>query len=128
MKYAPLLQSPPQWCLAETDPSGKASHDPGAKLDAGKPRVGLVLGDFANALLEVSKVGTGGAVKYSDHGWLSVPEGVSRYTDAMLRHYLAEQSGGTLDQGSDLLHAAHLAWNALARLELIIRNGKGKGK
>jgi hypothetical protein len=96
-------------------------HEPGAKLDDGKVRVGLVLGAFANALTEVCKVGTFGAKKYTDNGWLEVPNGIERYTDAMLRHWLAEQTGEWLDQESELLHAAHLAWNALARLELILR-------
>lgn len=35
-------------------------HEPGAKLDQGKPRIGLVLNDFAHALVEISKVGTMG--------------------------------------------------------------------
>lgn len=104
----------------ETDPHGRDQHTPGAKLDLGKPRAGLVLGDFSQALTEVIKVGTFGADKYTDHGWLDVPDGEERYTDAMLRHYLYEESGEVLDPDSGLLHAAHAAWNALARLELHI--------
>jgi hypothetical protein len=96
-------------------------HEPGAKFDDGKIRASLVLGTFANALIEVGKVGTFGAKKYSDNGWLEVPNGIERYTDAMLRHWLAEQTGEWLDRESELPHAAHLAWNALARLELILR-------
>lgn len=107
--------------MAEVDPTGRSAHDPGAKLDAGKPRVGLVLGGFAQALREVAMVGTYGAKKYTDSGWVDVPDGFSRYTDAMLRHYLAEATGEQFDDGSDLLHAAHVAWNALARLELLMR-------
>lgn len=105
----------------EEDPTGRGAHEPGAKLDAGKPRIGLVLGGFAQALREVSMVGTHGAEKYTDNGWVDVPNGISRYTDAMLRHYLAEAAGEQFDDGSDLLHAAHVAWNALARLELMMR-------
>jgi hypothetical protein len=96
-------------------------HVPGAKLDAGKPRLDLVLGAFANALLAVGAVGTFGAAKYTDNGWLEVPDGIERYTDAMLRHYLKEKAHGYIDDESGLLHAAHLAWNALARLELMLR-------
>lgn len=106
----------------EADPYGTDQHAPGAKLDGGKIRPGLVLGDFALALQEVSKVGTFGAVKYSDHGWLSVPNGFERYTDAALRHFLKEASGEIIDKDSELFHAAHLAWNALARLELMLRS------
>ena len=111
--------------MDELDQTGRGAHEPGAKLDAGKPRVGLLLGDFAQALLEVAKVGTHGASKYTDSGWVEVPGGIGRYTDAMLRHYLAEASGERIDDGSELLHAAHVAWNALARLELMIWQGSG---
>ena len=105
----------------EQDPLGKDAHQPGAKLDAGKSRPALVLGGFARALSEVSKVGTYGATKYTDNGWMEVPNGVARYSDALLRHQLAEQAGQELDPDTKLLHAAHAAWNALARLDLILR-------
>lgn len=108
----------------EADPNGKSQHEPGAKLDAGKPRVGLVLGCFARALLAVSAVGTYGAAKYTDDGWTSVPDGQRRYTDAMWRHLLADASGEHQDPESDQLHAAHVAWNALARLDLMLRAGE----
>jgi len=96
-------------------------HAPGAKEQEGKPRAALVLGDFANALLEVSKVGTFGAYKYSEHGWTVTPDGVNKYDDAMLRHWLYEHAGHTHDSQTHLLHAAHTAWNALARLEFLIQ-------
>ena len=108
----------------EQDPTGKDPHTPGAKLDAGKNRLGLVFGGFCLALEDVGRVGTYGANKYSDHGWATVPNGVERYTDAMYRHLLAESFGEAVDDESQLLHAAHAAWNALARLELLIRNPK----
>lgn len=102
----------------ELDPSGLSPHAPGAKLDAGKNRVGLVLGGFPRALLAVSRIGTFGAGKYTDNGWVSVENGQARYTDAMLRHHLWEATGELRDADSGLLHAAHRAWNALAVLEL----------
>lgn len=108
----------------ESDPTGKDPHAPGAKLDAGKNRLGLVLGDFALALEQVGRVGTYGAEKYTAHGWLSVPAGVDRYTDAMYRHLMREAAGEAVDFDTGLLHAAHAAWNALARLELAIRAGR----
>jgi hypothetical protein len=53
-----------------------------------------------------------------------VTSGVTRYTEAMDRHRLKE--GFELnDVDSGLAHAAHLAWNALARLELMIREAEG---
>lgn len=108
----------------EKDPSGKDQHEAGAKLDAGKRRDGLVLLGFSRALAAVSAVGTYGANKYRDNGWMSVPNGVNRYTDAMLRHILSEASGELTDKDTGLLHAAHAAWNALARLDLMIRESE----
>ncbi len=105
----------------EYDPTGKAAHQSGAKLDGGKNRLALVLGGFSLALLEVGEVGTYGANKYSPNGWKAVENGVERYTDAMLRHLFAEMSGELRDKDTELLHAAHLAWNALARLEFLLR-------
>lgn len=105
----------------ESDPNGLDPKAPGAKLDAGKPRPALVLGDFALALKRVTDVGTHGLGKYSPGSWLHVPEGIDRYTEAMWRHLLDEASGEEIDTGSGLEHAAHLAWNALARLELMLR-------
>lgn len=107
---------------AERDPLGKAPNEPGAKLDAGKIRPELIMRGFSNALIHVSKVGTFGANKYTDDGWESVPNGVQRYTDAMYRHLLEEHRGSIIDKDSGLLHAAQTAWNALARLELMLRD------
>jgi hypothetical protein len=105
----------------ESDPTGRAQHEPGAKLDAGKARLGLVLGGFAQALQAVGDIGTYGAAKYTDNGWLSVPDGQQRYTDALLRHLLSDLAGDAHDPDTQMLHAAHAAWNALARLELMLR-------
>lgn len=110
----------------ESDPHGTPQHAPGAKLDAGKLRAGLVLGGFARALREVSAVGTYGANKYTPNGWMHVPNGVERYTDAMHRHLLAEATGEARDPDTEILHAAHAAWNALARLDLMIRKSEEK--
>lgn len=102
----------------ESDPTGRKAGDAGAKLDAGKNRMGLVMFGFANALQAVGQVGTYGSKKYSDNGWRQVPDGEARYTDAMLRHLMKEAEGEEIDPESDLRHAAQVAWNALARLEL----------
>ena len=105
----------------EADPTGRSPHEAGAKLDHGKVRPALVLGGFARALTEVAKVGSFGAAKYSENGWVSVPNGVARYSDAGLRHWLAKQAGEDKDPDSQLDHLAHAAWNALAVLDLEIR-------
>ena len=105
--------------LPELDPNGLPANALGAKLDAGKPLAGILL-DFSLALRAVVAVGTFGANKYARGGWQEVDNGIERYTDAMLRHALKEPRE-THDPDSGLHHAAHLAWNALARLELMLR-------
>jgi hypothetical protein len=105
----------------EDDPNGKRPNEAGAKLDAGKNRLGLVLCGFARALQAVGAVGTYGANKYSDNGWMEVPDGGRRYTDAMLRHLMREATGEEFDPDTGLHHAAHCCWNALARLDIMLR-------
>lgn len=100
----------------ESDSTGKTAHDPGAKLDAEKVRAGL-LADFSLALLEVAKVCTYGAKKYSVRGWEKVDNGIERYKDAQYRHMLAQRHE-EFDQESGLLHLSHECWNLLAQLEL----------
>lgn len=85
----------------------------GKKYDSGKPRVSLI---FTQALLEVAKVGTFGALKYDDHNWRKGMKW-SRLTDAQLRHLIAYVSGDRKDNESGLSHLAHVAWNALALVE-----------
>lgn len=105
--------------MSESDPHGKDPHAPGAKLDAGKPEAAL-LARFGLALMEVAKVATFGANKYSRGGWQHVEDGERRYNDALWRHLLScEYEDVAADSG--LAHEAHLAWNALARLELKLR-------
>lgn len=104
------------------DPHGKDAHEPGAKLDKGKLRPALVLGGFAKALRAVTEVGTYGAYKYSEGGWKHVSDGLRRYDEAKCRHQMAEACGELTDQDTGFLHAAHEAWNALAKLELLIEH------
>ena len=103
----------------ESDPNGIGQHDPGAKLDRGKLLAGI-LQQWPRALTAVLEVATFGAQKYTRGGWQYVPNGVERYTDAMFRHLLKEPVEDT-DPDSGLAHDAHVAWNALSRLELRLR-------
>lgn len=111
----------------ERDPLGRDAKAGGAKLDAGKPNVWRGLLDyFPRACLAVGNVSSKGAQKYSWKGWETVPEGFERYSDALARHLLAESTEGLYDSGpkglgADTLHASQVAWNALARLELLLR-------
>lgn len=195
--------------LRESDPLGLDAHAPGAKLDAGKVRAGLVLGHFAvamdqigqvmqgkpvnrftqaeldstlaqgfllcgkgaesddalregtaalliylerslndgfgvvqaggltklsffgrcfsiwvgNALLKVSDVGTYGANKYTDNGWIEVPNGLNRYYDAGWRHLL-KMGFEADDPDTKIVHVAHAIWNFLAVLELRAKAAK----
>lgn len=111
---------------AQTDPFGISQHQPGAKLDGNKPDTSLLL-YFGRALTEIAEVGTIGARKYTRGGWQTVPDGVNRYTSAMLRHLLTEQREER-DSETNMYHAAQVAWNALARLELILREKELKNE
>lgn len=90
----------------------------GAKHDAGKVRAGLLVKDFPHALTAVARVATFGAQKYAAHSWKTVPDAAVRYHDALHRHILAQAGGDANDPESGLPHSAHIAWNALALLEL----------
>jgi len=106
----------------ETDPFGKLPNQPGAKLDAGKSPVrrGL-LEYFPRACLAIAAVSASGAAKYTWKGWESVPDGVDRYGDAEVRHICKAAIEGSIDKDYGHLHAAHEAWNAIARLELLLK-------
>jgi hypothetical protein len=107
--------------FAETDPTGRDPHAPGAKLDASKPLPWLCITGFANALMAVAQVTTEGARKYTPNGWASVPQGQERYMEAFARHALALARGETVDADTQCLHKAQMAWNILASLELELR-------
>lgn len=91
----------------------------GRKDDTGKsPVVKGFMEYFPTAIAEVARVSEFGAKKYDWGNWRFVDNGAERYTEALGRHLLAP---GT-DSESGLEHAAHAAWNAMARLELLLAN------
>ena len=96
-------------------------HVKGAKDDSGKLRMGLVLSGFIPSLLEVCKIGTFGANKYTANGWQEVEKGYDRYEDAMFRHWAAFKMGEKNDPESGFPHLAHFAWNALAILTFYLK-------
>lgn len=109
----------------EVDPNGVSPNEPGSKLDAGKSPVrrGL-LEYFPRACLAVANVSAAGARKYTWNGWEKVVDGINRYGDAEVRHICKAAIEGQEDPlapGKDILHAEEEAWNAMARLELILR-------
>lgn len=92
------------------------------KYDGGKaPIFRGAIDYFPRAISAVAGVSAFGASKYAWKGWEGVPDGYNRYSDAMVRHLIYEGQGEVLDPDSGLLHAAHCAWGALARLELLLR-------
>lgn len=108
--------------MAEFDPNGKQAREPGSKLDAGKPKIVQgVLRYFPRAIAAVAGISEFGANKYLWNGWESVPDGISRYEEAEVRHILKEETEGPGDYDSLHYHKAHKAWNALASLELFLR-------
>lgn len=115
--------------MDEKDPNGISPTQPGAKLDAGKaPIIRGAVKYFPRALAAVARVSLFGATKYTWNGWESVPDGVNRYSDALGRHLLGEAIDGPTDPETGLSHAAQVAWNALARLELILRTEQAQNK
>ena len=82
----------------------------GLKFDQDKPRLDLLPFE---CLLEVGKVLTFGAKKYSPGNWKVVEDAQSRYQAALLRHFAAMQKGDLLDPESCLLHSAHIATCAI---------------
>lgn len=102
--------------VSEKDPNGLDADQPGAKLDAGKPKYMFVLQSFPDALAAVNEVGEYGAEKYSPDGWRHVSEGIVRYSNALVRHMTPKDPRDK----SGLHHDAMAAWNALARLQLRI--------
>jgi hypothetical protein len=102
----------------------------GKKYDGGKAPIHQgVFQYFPNALLSVADISKYGAEKYqlqySDINWARVEGGRQRYGDARGRHILGEFIDGPIDPESGKLHAAMAAWNALAYLELILKEENG---
>lgn len=101
----------------------------GNKDDKQKPPIFRgVLAQFPNAIEMIAQVSEFGANKYSWENWHSVDNAVERYTDALARHLVREAKGEVVDHESGFLSAAHTAWNALTRLELMLRNDKQLNK
>ena len=109
--------------ITEEDPNGIKAGQPGAKLDSGKsPVTRGCLHYFPRALTAVANLSNKGAKKYSWKGWETVPDGIHRYGDALGRHELQiEDNFYKLDPDTGELEVTAVAWNALARLELILR-------
>lgn len=108
--------------VKQSDPNGLDAKTPGAKLDYGKPPLYRGLLDyFPRACMSIADVSAKGASKYSWKGWEKVEDGQNRYMDAMLRHVAKESVEGPIDLETGCYHLSQVAWNALATLELFLK-------
>ena len=81
-----------------------------------------------NELEEIAKVYTAGANKYGPNKWQNLPDGYQRYKGAMLRHLTEVEKGNDVDPDTGCLHAAQVAWNAIAMLHCKMDEYKSKSK
>jgi hypothetical protein len=102
-----------------TEPVGQAG---GLKFDGGKAQWSLLMSTkgMLAAIKGVLAVLTFGAKKYAAHSWREVEDNERRYSDALVRHFVAiqEQGSTAVDEESGLLHIDHLNCNGLFLAEL----------
>lgn len=89
----------------------------------GKVRMDLVMQDMPRAIEALARVMTWAldAKGYKESDWLHVPDAINKYSGGLHRHDNKEKRGQEFDEESGLEHAIHTAWNAMARVELILR-------
>ena len=103
------------------DTSDEIKEPSGKKTNIDKPQISLLFKQFPKALEAIVRCSEYGHEKYkeTDKDYLNyqrVDGGSKTYADAGLRHRL--QHGNDLESG--LPHQFHVAWNALAELQLWI--------
>lgn len=88
-----------------------------------------VLARFPRAMKELAKISGFGCAKHGvpagDMGFLNVPDAYPFYTDKVGRHLVDEAVEGPVQSDPQMpgcTHAGAAAWNALARLEVLLRN------
>jgi len=97
----------------------------GIKYDNKKPEMYLLP---PLATLEVGKVLTYGASKYSPDNWRRLEGLQERYTSAALRHLLASMSGEENDEETGMSHLAHAICCLLFKLEdKLLTKQEGEG-
>lgn len=93
-----------------------------------------VIARFPRALREIARVSAYGMAKHGDDGsdpqaFARVPDAYRVYSDARCRHMLDELIEGERNpRDGHLRHAAQEAWNALARLEVLLLNLEAEAK
>ena len=86
----------------------------GLKYDNEKPRMELLP---PKAIVEVAKVLTFGATKYSPENWKLLENLQTRYSGATLRHIFSIMDGEELDPETGYYHEAHAICCLLFKLE-----------
>ena len=107
--------------MKQSDPNGLATSDPGAKLDKGKLKAGIIF-QFPRALRALAEIAHYGHVEkgYSRGGWQEVYDGPFRYFDAFTRHLLNFPINA-VDLESRRKEIFHMFWNLAAVIELTER-------
>ncbi|ASJ79193.1 hypothetical protein P26059A_0041 [Curvibacter phage P26059A] len=123
------------WQYAPEEPSVKSPEpSTGRKFDSGKPMYALLP---TNALEEVVKVLTVGAVRYNEpigqENWRLVPDADFRYYNATQRHIMAVKKGERLDldkddsKGTNCYHLACAITSLMFRLQTQIEEDIANG-
>ena len=73
---------------------------------------------------DIVKVYTEGAKKYGPNMWQNLPDGYQRYKAALFRHLVEYEKGNWLDNETNCIHLAQVAWNAIAMLHIAKQNMK----
>jgi len=75
---------------------------------------------FPRAILALAEVSRAGDEKHDGtvRSYCDIENGHQEYTEAMVRHIFDEVLHGPVDPEDGALHAAKIAWGALARLEI----------
>ena len=101
----------------------KENIEAGAKHDKGKPKVySGVMRYFPRAIIEIARVSEHGASIHKWNTWDTIENPLERYSNASIRHELSQCMGVKFDAESKIIEQAHVAWNDLARLELMLRD------
>lgn len=114
-------------CLKEEAPGAQVADATKEGRKVGKVRMDLVMQDMPRAIEALARVMTWAldAKGYKESDWLHVPDAINKYSGGMHRHDNKEKRGQEFDDESGLEHAIHTAWNAMARVELILRKKEG---
>lgn len=113
----------------ECEQSKTPNESEGKKYDGNKPMTGTILRVFPYALNAVGACIKFGATKYPDpNNWKKNKNALVRYNDSLIRHLTKHFTGNELDEETKLPHLAHVAWNALAILELYLIENPEKAK